>query len=95
MRRISALLVMFALCAAAAGQSRPELAPVVRAFVSVDAPVVALVHVRVIDGTGAAPRADQTIVLRDGKIEALGDAGKVKIPDGAKVLDLIGYTVIP
>jgi len=61
----------------------------------VDAPVVALVHVRVIDGTGAAPRADQTIVLRDGMIDALGDAGKVKIPDGAKVLDLNGYTVIP
>jgi imidazolonepropionase-like amidohydrolase len=95
MRRISLLLVMFALCTAAAGQSRPELAPAVRAFVSVDAPIVALVHVRVIDGTGATPRADQTIVLRDGKIDALGDTGKVKIPDGAKVLDLNGYTVIP
>jgi imidazolonepropionase-like amidohydrolase len=95
MRRISVLLVMFLIPVAAAGQSRPELAPAVRAFVSVDAPVVALVHVRVIDGTGAAPRADQTIVLRDGKIDALGDAVKVKIPDGAKVLDLTGYTVIP
>jgi imidazolonepropionase-like amidohydrolase len=96
MRRIfSGLLVLCACAGAAGGQGRPELAPAVRAFVSVDAPVVALAHVRVIDGTGAAPRADQTIVLRDGKIAAIGDAGKVAIPDGAKVMDLAEYTVIP
>ncbi|MGH2359965.1 MAG: hypothetical protein ACRDGM_05420, partial [bacterium] len=38
---------------------------------------------------------DQTIVVADGKIAAMGDATAVKIPDGAKVLDLAGYTVIP
>src|SRR5436190_2710191 len=39
---------------------RPTLAPAVRAFVTVDTPVVALTHARVIDGTGAPPRDDQT-----------------------------------
>lgn len=76
-------------------QAAPKLAPQVRAFVKEDAPVVALTHVRVIDGTGAAPRADQTLVIADGKISAMGDTATTKIPAGAKVLDLTGRTVIP
>ncbi len=64
-------------------------------FISVNAPVVALTHVRVIDGTGAAPREDQTIVIRDGNIAALGDAPRTATPPGATVLDLSGKTVIP
>jgi imidazolonepropionase-like amidohydrolase len=72
-----------------------KLQPEVRAFVSVDAPVVALQHVRVIDGTGAAARENQTIVLIEGKITAIGDAATTSAPAGAKVMDLAGYTVIP
>jgi imidazolonepropionase-like amidohydrolase len=96
MRKVSILtfcfLVLPALCMA---QAPPKLAPEVRAFVKEDAPVIALTHVRVIDGTGAAPRADQTLVIRDGKIAALGDAASTKIPEGAKILDLSGRTAIP
>ena len=44
----------------------------IRQFVSVNAPVVAMTHVRVIDGTGAPAREDQTLVIRDGNIVALG-----------------------
>jgi imidazolonepropionase-like amidohydrolase len=76
-------------------QAAPKLAPEVRAFVKEDAPVIALTHARVIDGTGTAARADQTLVIREGKIAALGDAAGTKIPEGAKVLDLAGRTVIP
>src|SRR6266699_2911663 len=76
-------------------QAPPKLSPEVRAFVKEDAPVVALTHVRVIDGTGAVPRTDQTLVIANGKITAMGDATSTKIPEGAKVLDLKGYTVIP
>src|SRR5258706_15848828 len=50
----------------------PALSPEVRQFVSVDAPVVALIHARVIDGTGAAPRLDQTIILDHGSIRSVG-----------------------
>ena len=76
-------------------QAKPKLSPAVSAFVKEDAPVIALTHVRVVDGTGAAPRADQTLVITDGKIAALGDSATAKVPDGAKVLDLSGRTVIP
>jgi imidazolonepropionase-like amidohydrolase len=76
-------------------QAKAKLSPAVRAFVKEDAPVIALAHVRAIDGTGAAPRADQTVIIADGKIVAIGDAATAKIPEGAKVLDLAGYTVMP
>jgi imidazolonepropionase-like amidohydrolase len=71
------------------------LSPQVKSFVKVDAPVVALTHVRVIDGTGAAAREDQTIILNKGKIESASDASSANIPKDAQVLDLHGYTVIP
>jgi imidazolonepropionase-like amidohydrolase len=66
-----------------------------RNWVSVDAPVVALTHVQVVDGTGAAPAADQTIIITGDKITAVGPSASVRVPDGAKVLDLAGHTVIP
>lgn len=66
-----------------------------RGFVRVDAPIVALTHVRVIDGSGAAARADQTLILADGKIQALGAAATTEIPKDAKVLDLSGRSVLP
>ena len=96
MRKISMLTFSFlALPAVCLSQAASKLAPEVRAFVKEDAPVLALTHVRVIDGAGAAPRADQTLVIRDGKIVALGDTASTKIPEGAKVRDLAGRTIIP
>ena len=75
-------------------QPRP-LSPNVARYVSVNAPVVALTHARVVDGTGAAAREDQTIVLRGDRIDAVGSASTVKVPAGAQVVDLTGSTVIP
>src|SRR3989442_547316 len=89
---VSCCLLLASLCWS---QAPPKLSPEVRSFVKEDAPVVALTHVRVIDGTGAVPRADQTLVIANGKITAMGDAASTKIPEGAKVLDLTGHTVIP
>jgi len=76
----------------AAGQT---LSPQVRGFVKVDAPVLALTHVRVIDGTGAAVREDQTVVLSHGKIDSVSDAVSASVPKDAQALDLHGYSVIP
>ncbi len=64
-------------------------------FIRIQGPVIALTHVRVIDGTGANALEDQTIVLADGKIQRLGRADQVSAPTGAQVLDLKGYTVLP
>jgi imidazolonepropionase-like amidohydrolase len=65
------------------------------AFISLRAPVVALTHARVIDGLGHPPRENQTLILRNGKIEALGDDAQIAIPDGATVRDLTGKSLLP
>src|SRR5262245_25512928 len=82
------------LFAPALAAQRPTLAMNVRQYVAVDTTVVALTHVRVIDGTGAAPKDDQTVVIRDGNIVALG-GGSTRIPEGALVMDLTGKSIIP
>ncbi len=64
-------------------------------FIRVEAPMVALAHVRVIDGTGAAPREDQTIVISGGKVQSVGPSADAKVPANAQTLDLQGYTVLP
>ena len=66
-----------------------------REFVRVADPVVALTHVRVIDGTGAAPLEDQTVVIERGRIASIGSSTKTSVPTGAKVLNLSEFTVIP
>ncbi len=90
--RKSGVLTFCALLGAFASGAQ-TIAPEVQAFVAVDAPVVALTHVRVIDGTGAPARENQTLVISGGKIEAVGPSPAV--PPGAKVMDLPGYTVLP
>ncbi|HEY2164820.1 MAG TPA: hypothetical protein VGH04_12550 [Gemmatimonadaceae bacterium] len=74
---------------------RPTLATAVRQFVQIDTPVVALTHARVIDGTGAPAKADQTIVIRDGRIASIGPSSSSSAPAGALVMDLSGKSVIP
>jgi imidazolonepropionase-like amidohydrolase len=83
------------LTATAAAQRVGQLSNGVRQFVSVAEPVVALTNVTVIDGTGSAPKRNQTIVIRDGKIAAVGPATSVRAPEGARIMDLDGHTVIP
>ena len=91
LRALGVLLFIPALLTA----QRPTLSAGVKQYVAVDTPVVALTHVRVIDGTGATPKDDQTLIIRDGNIVALGAARSTKVPDGAQVMDLTGKSVIP
>jgi imidazolonepropionase-like amidohydrolase len=72
-----------------------DLSAGVKDFVTVNAPVVALTHVRVIDGTGAPARVDQTVLIREDRIAALGPASEVDVPAGAVTLDLSGKSVLP
>src|SRR5882724_7404000 len=70
-------------------------APDRQQFIRTEAPVIALAHVRVIDGTGAAARDDQTIVINGGKIQSVEPSATAKAPANAQTLDLQGYTVLP
>jgi imidazolonepropionase-like amidohydrolase len=93
MRKVFVVVIVGLVCGVAC--LAQTLSPAVQVFVKVKGPVVALTHVRVIDGTGGAAREDQTIVINRGKIEWMGDIATAKFPEDAQVLDLHGYTVIP
>jgi len=56
---------------------------------------VALTHAIVIDGTGAAPMVDFTVLVRGGRIAAVYPAGNRPAPNGARVEDLSGKWIIP
>lgn len=91
----AALCVLNSLPFTSVRAQRLRVAPSVRSYVKVDTNVVALTNVRVIDGTGAAPKEGQTVVVRDGQIAAIGATGSVTIPAGALVMDLAGKSIMP
>jgi imidazolonepropionase-like amidohydrolase len=48
-----------------------------------------------IDVTNGKVLGGQVIVVRDGRIDAVGSADSVAVPPGAKIIDLGAYTVLP
>src|SRR5688500_3831033 len=95
MRSLFRVLLVLACVSASAGAQRQSIDNAIRPFVKVDAPLVALTHARVIDGTGAPAREDQTLLIRDGVISAIGSSAAVDVPPGATIIDLSGRTVMP
>ena len=65
------------------------------AYLKEQSATLVLDHVRVIDGTGAVPAEDQSIVIEAGKISYAGPRSRRPLIQGAKVLDLSGRTVLP
>ena len=84
----SLLIATIASISVVSGSSRtlPAQAP---------ASVKAFTGARVVDGTGSAPIDNATIVVRDGRIAAVGPAARVTVPAGAERVALTGKTVIP
>jgi Amidohydrolase family len=80
---------------AVGGSAGAQVVQDVAPYVSVATPTFALAHVRVIDGTGAEAKADQTVVVRDRKIVSIEPSASAKVPAGITVIDKTGYTVIP
>ncbi len=77
-------------------QTPPNLGvPPAGAVISYSDPVIAIEHVRVIDGTLAAPRENQTVVMSHGRIAAMGTDARTNVPPNAKVIDGRGFTVTP
>src|SRR2546423_10817729 len=79
---------------ALAAQRPDSFSAGVREYITVDTSVLALTHVLLVDGTGAAPKTDQTIIIRAGKIAAVGPAASVQVPAGAEGIDKKGPTVL-
>ncbi len=63
-------------------------------FVKVPEPRIALVHVRIIDGTGAAPLDDRMLLIENGRIAGI-KSGSEPVPAGYRAIDATGRSVIP
>ena len=62
---------------------------------SATAQVIVLTHATVVDGTGAGPQKDVTIVMENGRIRDMGPSSKLSVPAGATIVDLKGKFIVP
>jgi imidazolonepropionase-like amidohydrolase len=83
MIKITAFLLLSLTLLLASGRSDPEQKALV------------LTHVTIIDITGGAPKSDMTVVITGARITDLGEAGKVSLPQGGRVIDASGKFLIP
>ncbi len=65
------------------------------AATDVGAQVTVLEHATLIDGTGAQPRQDITLILENGRIRDLGPSPSLRPPAGAQVIDVTGKFIVP
>lgn len=84
-------------------QTKPTYPPIreivytdyVKSFQQYDQNAYALTQVKVIDGTGSAPKENQTLLIKGDKILDIGSSDEINIPEGFVELNLRGKTVIP
>lgn len=95
MRKLLIGLLSFIIAGTAAGQRGGGRGNPLAPYTKVDTSVVALTHARVIDGTGAGTKADQTLIIRDGMIERIGPSASTPVPAGMRTIDLTGKSVMP
>jgi imidazolonepropionase-like amidohydrolase len=57
--------------------------------------VIVFAHVTLIDGTGAPPIRDAAVVVTGNRIQAIGRAGEIAVPPGARIVDGTGKFLIP
>ena len=84
-RFIVILGLIMATAGCSATEEPVEITPGLQAFVGA----------QIIDGTGGAPITDGVLVVRDGRIEAVGAGDTVAVPADAEQIDVTGRTIIP
>src|SRR5687768_7153749 len=84
-QKLAGLLLFSALLVGCGGADAPET----------DGEVTVLTGARLIDGNGGAPIEDAVLVIRGDRIESVGAAGTIEVPEGAEVIDLAGKTIMP
>ena len=72
-------------CAAADGGDKPDATT----------KVIVLKPARVFDGVAVKPHEGWVVVVRGDRIDAAGPAADVKVPDGARVIELPKMTLLP
>src|SRR6476469_4073814 len=90
----AALALASSLSAAPVLAPPPELGTDVQPFVHIPGGKVAITHLRIIDGTGAAPVEDATLLIDGATIGAVLPAPSAA-PSGYRIIDGSGETALP
>jgi len=69
--------------------------PTIRPEPPIGKGTIAIKAARLIDGTGKPAITNAVVVVTDNMITAVGNASQVRIPNGAKVIDLGNATLLP
>lgn len=91
----SGFLFIAALCYGCLSGRAQHFTPDVRAYIKDSAATTVITDVTIIDGTGAPAKPHQTIIIENGLIRQIGNAGEIKTPSGGTVINGAGKTVIP
>jgi Amidohydrolase family len=83
MTKTIALLLLFSTLLLAGGRSETQQKALV------------LTQLTIIDVTGGPPKPDMTVVITGDRITDFGEAGKVAVPQGGRVIDAGGKFLIP
>lgn len=93
MRKFVPLLV---LCCCSIGMSAQKMIKEVNAAeIAKGNSVIAVTGARIIDGNGGKPIENGTVVVINGKIAEVGPKEKIKVPQGASVIDGTGMSLMP
>lgn len=93
--RVKNLLAGLCLSLACAGLAGLETSWTSTAQSAASAGVKAYIGANIIDGTGKLAVENAALIVRDGKVEAVGPASKVKPPAGAQTINLASKFIIP
>ncbi len=85
MNKIIGILAISLIFSSASGSGQTNTTPGVKAFVGA----------RIIDVSGKSATENGAIIVRDGRVEAVGRASAVKTPVGAQTINLAGKFIIP
>ncbi|MDX1406692.1 MAG: amidohydrolase family protein, partial [Saprospiraceae bacterium] len=91
----SCTMLALVLMSAQAISAQAPFSDLVQAFIHTQDPVIALRNATVVDGTGGPVQYNQTILISNGRIAAVGPAAELPMTESATVIDCRGKTVIP
>lgn len=75
--------------------SQANFSPETQKYIEYNHPVTVFKNALLIDGKGNPAKPHQTVIVRNGKIDWVGDDEKAALPPGGKVIDLNGKALMP
>jgi imidazolonepropionase-like amidohydrolase len=75
--------------------SQTSFSPVVKKFIDYDTASIAFTHCKLADVKHLKVLEDQTVIVSNGVITAVGDSKKLSVPPGSTIIDLTGKSLLP